>query len=149
MQSDGGLVPVDKFSGFRAVLSGPAGGVVGYSQVTPIQPKSDRALVLDAETAAAHNNHNHGAVERTDAEKFNMAQEAVIGFDMSAATAVARRRVVALGGVFDVAPLLTNCPSFCAAAVIVHSLHAGAVLRQTCRATAAASSTPSKTRPRA
>lgn len=91
MQSDGGLVPVDKFSGFRAVLSGPAGGVVGYSQVTPIQPKSDRALVLDAEAAAAHNNHNHGAVERTDAEKFNMAQEAVIGFDMSAATAVARR----------------------------------------------------------
>ncbi|KAI9319331.1 Hydantoinase B/oxoprolinase-domain-containing protein [Dichotomocladium elegans] len=31
MQSDGGLVPVDKFSGFRAILSGPAGGVVGYS----------------------------------------------------------------------------------------------------------------------
>ncbi|KAL1916933.1 uncharacterized protein VTP21DRAFT_5130 [Calcarisporiella thermophila] len=31
MQSDGGLVPVDKFSGFRAILSGPAGGVVGYA----------------------------------------------------------------------------------------------------------------------
>lgn len=31
MQSDGGLVPVDNFSGFRAILSGPAGGVVGYS----------------------------------------------------------------------------------------------------------------------
>ncbi|CAG8553030.1 1256_t:CDS:10 [Ambispora leptoticha] len=30
MQSDGGLVPVNKFSGFRAILSGPAGGVVGY-----------------------------------------------------------------------------------------------------------------------
>ncbi|CAJ0844534.1 2009_t:CDS:2, partial [Entrophospora sp. SA101] len=29
MQSDGGLVPVNKFSGFRAILSGPAGGVVG------------------------------------------------------------------------------------------------------------------------
>ena len=30
MQSDGGLVPVSHFSGLRAILSGPAGGVVGY-----------------------------------------------------------------------------------------------------------------------
>ncbi|KAG0246141.1 hypothetical protein BGX31_004330 [Mortierella sp. GBA43] len=30
MQSDGGLVPVNRFSGLRAILSGPAGGVVGY-----------------------------------------------------------------------------------------------------------------------
>ncbi|KAF5739275.1 putative 5-oxoprolinase [Tripterygium wilfordii] len=34
MQSDGGLAPEDRFSGHRAVLSGPAGGVVGYSQTT-------------------------------------------------------------------------------------------------------------------
>ena len=31
MQSDGGLVDVDKFSGLHAILSGPAGGVVGYA----------------------------------------------------------------------------------------------------------------------
>ncbi|KJK91490.1 hypothetical protein H633G_04637 [Metarhizium anisopliae BRIP 53284] len=31
MQSDGGLVDVDKFTGLKAVLSGPAGGVVGYA----------------------------------------------------------------------------------------------------------------------
>jgi N-methylhydantoinase A/oxoprolinase/acetone carboxylase beta subunit len=30
MQSDGGLAPIDRFSGHRAILSGPAGGVVGY-----------------------------------------------------------------------------------------------------------------------
>ncbi len=34
MQSDGGLAPVDAFSGFKAILSGPAGGVVGYAQTT-------------------------------------------------------------------------------------------------------------------
>ncbi|KAI7906358.1 Hydantoinase B/oxoprolinase-domain-containing protein [Cokeromyces recurvatus] len=34
MQSDGGLVPVNHFSGFRAILSGPAGGVVGYALTT-------------------------------------------------------------------------------------------------------------------
>lgn len=32
MQSDGGLVDQKKFSGLKAILSGPAGGVVGYSQ---------------------------------------------------------------------------------------------------------------------
>jgi len=31
MQSDGGLVDVDIFSGLRAILLGPAGGVVGYA----------------------------------------------------------------------------------------------------------------------
>ncbi|KAF2077582.1 hypothetical protein CYY_001123 [Polysphondylium violaceum] len=34
MMSDGGLCPVDSFRGFRSILSGPAGGVVGYSQTT-------------------------------------------------------------------------------------------------------------------
>lgn len=32
MQSDGGLAPESRFSGHKAVLSGPAGGVVGYAQ---------------------------------------------------------------------------------------------------------------------
>ncbi|KMP11656.1 5-oxoprolinase [Candidatus Nitromaritima sp. SCGC AAA799-C22] len=34
MQSDGGLVEADSFSGSRAILSGPAGGVVGYAMTT-------------------------------------------------------------------------------------------------------------------
>lgn len=32
MQSDGGLTSMDSFRGARAILSGPAGGVIGYSQ---------------------------------------------------------------------------------------------------------------------
>ncbi|KAJ5088134.1 hypothetical protein N7456_011750 [Penicillium angulare] len=39
MQSDGGLVDVDRFSGLRAILSGPAGGVVGYA-LTSYDPVS-------------------------------------------------------------------------------------------------------------
>ncbi|KAJ3113393.1 hypothetical protein HDU96_003439 [Phlyctochytrium bullatum] len=31
MKSDGGLAPVNSFSGLRAILSGPAAGVVGYA----------------------------------------------------------------------------------------------------------------------
>jgi len=34
MQSDGGLSPVESFSGHKAILSGPAGGVVGYALTT-------------------------------------------------------------------------------------------------------------------
>ncbi len=34
MQSDGGLVPAGSFKGSNAILSGPAGGVVGYAMTT-------------------------------------------------------------------------------------------------------------------
>ncbi|MCH7477916.1 MAG: 5-oxoprolinase, partial [SAR324 cluster bacterium] len=41
MQSHGGLIDADHFIGSRAILSGPAGGVVGYSRTTydPAHPK--------------------------------------------------------------------------------------------------------------
>eukprot|EP00741_Cyanophora_paradoxa_P015448 tig00020892_g14911.t1 len=44
MQSDGGLTPADLFSGCRAILSGPAGGVVGYS-VTAFSKETNRAVI--------------------------------------------------------------------------------------------------------
>jgi hypothetical protein len=31
MSSDGGLLPLKSFSGLKSILSGPAGGVVGYA----------------------------------------------------------------------------------------------------------------------
>jgi len=37
IQSDGGLSPYHSFGGHLAILSGPAGGVVGYSKTTPGQ----------------------------------------------------------------------------------------------------------------
>jgi 5-oxoprolinase (ATP-hydrolysing) len=39
MQSDGGLADVDAFTGLHAILSGPAGGVVGYA-VTSYDPET-------------------------------------------------------------------------------------------------------------
>ncbi|CAG9131512.1 unnamed protein product [Plutella xylostella] len=44
MQSDGGLTPMDKFIGSRAILSGPAGGVVGYA-VTSYQKDTDLPVI--------------------------------------------------------------------------------------------------------
>ncbi|CDK26553.1 unnamed protein product [Kuraishia capsulata CBS 1993] len=44
MQSDGGLVDASRFSGLRAILSGPAGGVVGYS-ATCYNPENNIPLI--------------------------------------------------------------------------------------------------------
>ncbi|KAL2444306.1 5-oxoprolinase [Exophiala dermatitidis] len=44
MQSDGGLVSFDKFTGLRAILSGPAGGVVGYAR-TSFDPKVNIPII--------------------------------------------------------------------------------------------------------
>jgi len=44
MQSDGGLVDASSFSGLRAILSGPAGGVVGYAR-TCYDPENGIPLI--------------------------------------------------------------------------------------------------------
>ncbi|PFH62599.1 hypothetical protein XA68_12851 [Ophiocordyceps unilateralis] len=44
MQSDGGLVDIDSFTGLRAILSGPAGGVVGYA-LTSYDPDTKTAVI--------------------------------------------------------------------------------------------------------
>ncbi|RAL00325.1 uncharacterized protein BO80DRAFT_465463 [Aspergillus ibericus CBS 121593] len=44
MQSDGGLVNFQKFTGLRAILSGPAGGVVGYAG-TSFDPEDRKPVI--------------------------------------------------------------------------------------------------------
>ncbi|MCF8720253.1 hydantoinase B/oxoprolinase family protein [Nitrospina gracilis] len=44
MQSDGGLVGADQFKGSNAILSGPAGGVVGYA-ATGFDPNQPQPLI--------------------------------------------------------------------------------------------------------
>lgn len=47
MQSDGGLTPMDQFCGSRAVLSGPAGGVVGYALTSYKQMEQKPVIGFD------------------------------------------------------------------------------------------------------
>ncbi len=61
MRSDGGLTAAENFSGSRAILSGPAGGVVGYA----------KTALLDAAAAAAAAGAASGRIKPQ-----------VIGFDM-------------------------------------------------------------------
>ncbi|KAF5356710.1 hypothetical protein D9758_013743 [Tetrapyrgos nigripes] len=44
MASDGGLVDAERFSGLKSILSGPAGGVVGYA-LTSWDEKEGRAII--------------------------------------------------------------------------------------------------------
>jgi 5-oxoprolinase (ATP-hydrolysing) len=46
MQSDGGLTSMDKFIGSRAILSGPAGGVVGYGLTTTVNDQGVTSQLL-------------------------------------------------------------------------------------------------------
>ncbi|OCT77308.1 5-oxoprolinase isoform X2 [Xenopus laevis] len=47
MRSDGGLTPMQSFSGSRAILSGPAGGVVGYAITTYHQDHPQPVIGFD------------------------------------------------------------------------------------------------------
>uniref|UniRef100_A0AAQ5YX05 5-oxoprolinase, ATP-hydrolysing n=1 Tax=Amphiprion ocellaris TaxID=80972 RepID=A0AAQ5YX05_AMPOC len=47
MQSDGGLTPMEQFCGSRAVLSGPAGGVVGYAITSYSQMEKKPVIGFD------------------------------------------------------------------------------------------------------
>lgn len=44
MMSDGGLCPVELFNGYKSLLSGPAGGVVGYAE-TSFDPETKTPVV--------------------------------------------------------------------------------------------------------
>ncbi len=46
MQSNGGLCPWNKFTGLRAILSGPAGGVVGYAETCYDKRPSNKKSTL-------------------------------------------------------------------------------------------------------
>lgn len=47
MQSDGGLTPMEQFCGSRAILSGPAGGVVGYGITSYSQTEKKPVIGFD------------------------------------------------------------------------------------------------------
>ncbi|GKT24656.1 hydantoinase B/oxoprolinase family protein [Acidovorax sp. SUPP3334] len=69
MQSSGGLTDAHRFQGKDAILSGPAGGIVGMARTAEL------AFAADAAADAAGDDAGEGAAKRSDAVR-------VIGFDM-------------------------------------------------------------------
>ena len=83
MQSDGGLTPADRFTGYKAILSGPAGGVVGYAVTTSLDAAAeDRdAEDLDAEDLDAAD-RGEGDGNSVRSKKKTPRPPPCIGFDM-------------------------------------------------------------------
>eukprot|EP01031_Cornospumella_fuschlensis_P036076 gene36076-43747_t len=75
MQSDGGLTPMENFFGNRAILSGPAGGVVGYART------SEEVLKVAPPALSQANTQSSGSITTTSASTAT-SPLAVIGFDM-------------------------------------------------------------------
>lgn len=71
MQSDGGLTSMQSFFGNRAILSGPAGGVVGFAMTFTDYRRGKHA----SSTLGQSNSKSHSSPINSDSD-------AVIGFDM-------------------------------------------------------------------
>ncbi|QPJ62686.1 MAG: 5-oxoprolinase [Candidatus Nitronauta litoralis] len=70
MQSDGGLVPPQRYTGSNAILSGPAGGVVGYSQ--SVWKEEDKVPVIGFDMGGTSTD-----VSRFDGE-YDLIQESMV-----------------------------------------------------------------------
>ena len=81
MKSDGGLASVHDFGGHQAILSGPAGGVVGYAKTLFVPPSTETHSTSMEQTGEEEE-------EKVEAEPSNQTQVSssagmpVIGFDM-------------------------------------------------------------------
>lgn len=64
MQSDGGLTTMDKFSGCKSILSGPAGGIIGYSVATANDIGVDKPVIgFDMGGTSTDVSRYHGHLE--------------------------------------------------------------------------------------
>ena len=90
MQSDGGLTHVGGFSGHRAVLSGPAGGVVGYALTTYGQAEEEE----EEETGPGPGPGSGIKIADSEPKK---RPRPVVGFDMGGTSTDVSR----YGGAFE------------------------------------------------
>ena len=63
MKSDGGLAPVNDFGGHQAILSGPAGGVVGYAKTTFDTERKTPVIGFDMGGTSTDVSRYHGHLE--------------------------------------------------------------------------------------
>ncbi len=75
MKSDGGLTPVDDFGGHQAILSGPAGGVIGYAKTA--YRKGGSLL-----KKSGNDNDDRNSVNQPEGSSSHEKIMPVIGFDM-------------------------------------------------------------------
>ncbi|RXK38886.1 hypothetical protein M231_03835 [Tremella mesenterica] len=104
MQSDGGLCQWDRFSGLRAVLSGPAGGVVGYSKIC-YDPKDGTPLVaVDMGGTSTDVSRYAGSLEHVTETTTAQVILTAISCDINTVAAGGGSRLFWANGMFVVGP---------------------------------------------
>lgn len=106
MKSDGGLTPISGFCGSKAIMSGPAGGVVGYS-ITCQQELGDGTPVIGFDMGGTSTD-----VSRFDGKEFQHTFESVISgitiqspqLDIKTVAAGGGSRLFFRSGLFAVGP---------------------------------------------
>ena len=104
MQSDGGLAEADNFRGFNAILSGPAGGVVGYAMTTYKQMGNKPVIGFDMGGTSTDVSRYEGELELVqDAETAGVRIQAP-QLDIRTVAAGGGSRLFYRNGLFVVGP---------------------------------------------
>ena len=104
MASDGGLVPQVAFDGSRALLSGPAGGVVGYAQ-TCVQALPDVAVIgFDMGGTSTDVSRYAGTYEQTQSSAVAGVRIAAPQLQIETVAAGGGSRLFFRHGMFEVGP---------------------------------------------
>ncbi|GLC33195.1 hypothetical protein PLESTB_000360500 [Pleodorina starrii] len=107
MQSDGGLSPVDHFSGHKAILSGPAGGYVGYaltSRWAGMDPTRLQAIGFDMGGTSTDVSRYAGSYEHVFETTTAGVTIQAPQLDINTVAAGGGSRLVFRGGLFAVGP---------------------------------------------
>ena len=103
MQSDGGLTPAERFTGYKAILSGPAGGVVGYARTTRAETESP-VIGFDMGGTSTDVSRFDGAYEQvTETETAGVTVQAP-QLDVNTVAAGGGSRLTFRSGTFRVGP---------------------------------------------
>ena len=99
MQSDGGLAPAARFSGHLAILSGPAGGYVGYARTTKWGRRDSRVCVSSSSSSSSRGGGDSGGGEKAAGkeESTKPSPDQIIGFDMGGTSTDVSRFAAASG----------------------------------------------------
>ncbi|KAJ7946767.1 5-oxoprolinase [Quillaja saponaria] len=112
MQSDGGLAPESTFSGHKAVLSGPAGGVVGYSQ-TLFGIETEKPLIgFDMGGTSTDVSRYAGSYEQVLETQISGAIIQAPQLDINTVAAGGGSKLKFQFGAFRVGPVISWCTSW-------------------------------------
>ncbi|GAM23449.1 hypothetical protein SAMD00019534_066240 [Acytostelium subglobosum LB1] len=104
MMSDGGLCPVDSFKGFRSILSGPAGGVVGYAYATYDKQNPQPVIGFDMGGTSTDVSRYNGHLEHIFETEISGLTIQAPHLDITTVAAGGGSRLLFRAGLFAVGP---------------------------------------------